>query len=111
MSDDYQIPVPPSFQAIYTDRRQRLTVPVATLRERSEFCEDLAQQLVERARTLQFDLGLSEDLVLERMHAGLVAAGDAVVSAAEAWWVVHRLAELSDWPPPEIAPPDPNARS
>jgi hypothetical protein len=104
MSDEYQIPVPPSFQALYVDRRQRLTVPVAELRERSEFCEDLALQLMERAQALQFDLGLSEDLVLERMHAGLCEA-DGIVSPPEAGWVIRRLAELLDWPALELPPP------
>jgi hypothetical protein len=99
MSDEYQIPVPPSFQALYVDRRQRLTVPVTALRERSEFCEDLAQQLMERAQALQFDLGLPEDLVLERMHTGLCEAA-GIVSPAEAGWVIHRLAELLGWPQP-----------
>jgi len=49
-------------------------------------------------------LGVTEDDVLERVHRGLLtgeAAGDAVVSADEAWWVVHRLAELLGWPDPE----------
>ena len=46
MSDDYQIHIPPSFFALYTDARQRLAEPIATVRERYEVCEDLANHLV-----------------------------------------------------------------
>ena len=49
MSDEYQIEIPPSFTALYSDARHRLTVPLRTLRDRYEVCEDLAQHLTHNA--------------------------------------------------------------
>lgn len=96
-SDDYQIPIPPSFEAVYRDARGRLTVPLAEFRARYELCEDMAQMLVEPCQARLHDQGLSEDLILDRTEAGLAAAG-ADFSAAEASWVTTRLAELLGWP-------------
>jgi hypothetical protein len=96
MSDEYQIEVPPSFYALYTDTRRRLTVPLRELRQRYELCEDTAQGLVEPGRHIHFDLGLSEDEVINQLHAGL-SGPDAPVPAAEAVWILKRLAELLDW--------------
>jgi hypothetical protein len=96
MSDEYQIHVPPSFYALYTDARQRLTVPLAELRERSELCEDLAQHLSERASAQHFGTGASHESVLADCLRGLQAG--PVVTPDEAVWVVHRLAELLGWP-------------
>jgi len=96
MSDEYQIHVPPSFYALYTDARQRLTVPLGELRERYELCEDLAQHLSERASAQHFGTGASTDAVLADCRRGLQAG--PVVSPDEAVWVVHRLAELLGWP-------------
>ena len=96
MTDEYQIELPPSFIALHVDARQRLNVPVRTLRERYELCEDLSQQLVDHARTTHFAHGISEDEVLTRMHRGLLAP-QPQVSAPEAAWVVRRLAELLGW--------------
>ena len=47
MSDEYQIHIPPSFEAVYRDARHRLTVSRDTFRARYELCEDMAQMLVE----------------------------------------------------------------
>ncbi|WP_047198299.1 hypothetical protein [Caldimonas brevitalea] len=97
MSDEYQIEIPPSFYALYTDARRRLTVPLNVLRARYDLCEDLAQQLVGHARNQHHGShGLREDEVLRRCRLGL-STPDAGVSAAEAGWVVRRLAELLDW--------------
>ena len=97
MSDENQIFVPPSFVAVHSDARGRLGVAKDELRLRYELCEDLAQHLSEQAKTLEHDMGLSQDLVLQRMHAGLSAATSAL-QAQEAAWVVHRTAELAGWP-------------
>jgi hypothetical protein len=105
MSDEYQIEVPPSFIALYTDSRRRLTLPVRDLRQRYELCEDLAQQLVDHARTTHFAHGISEDEVLQRMHRGLTSP-EPQVEAAEAAWVVRRLAELLEWEPITLPDPD-----
>jgi hypothetical protein len=97
MSDDYQIEIPQSFLALYTDtRRNRLKTPWQEVAQRYELCEDLANLLTTTARDMEFGLGLAEGDVLTRCHQGLL--GDAaVVTPAEAQWVVSRLAELLDW--------------
>jgi hypothetical protein len=97
MSDENQILIPPSFEAVHRDARGRLTLPRADFRARYELCEDMAQLLVERSQAWLHDQGLSEDLVLDRTEAGL-AADEAGFSRAEAAWVVTRLAELLGWP-------------
>jgi hypothetical protein len=47
--------------------------------------------------------------VLQRCERGLCSP-DGVVSAAEAQWVVTRLAELLGWPHPGLETPDPGAQ-
>jgi hypothetical protein len=110
-SDEYQIHIPPSFTALYCDSRQRLNVPLSTLRERYELCEDLANHLVEHCSSLQVTVGSCEAEVLERCQQGLLTT-PSVVSQDEARWVVTRLAELLGWPalvdaPLSATPPTP----
>jgi hypothetical protein len=107
VSDEYQIEIPPSFYALYTDARRRLTEPLRVVRERYEACEDLANHLVEHARNAHHDVGVWQEDVLQRCLAGLQAP-ESGVSAPEAVWVVRRLAELLGWAwtPPEPAPAD-----
>lgn len=102
MSDDYQILIPPSFEAVYADARGRLTVPRDDFRARYELCEDMAQLLVERSQDIHHSQGVSEDIILARTQAGLASEGSGF-SAAEATWVVTRLAELLGWPAPGLA--------
>ena len=108
MSDENQILIPPSFEAVHRDARGRLTLPRDDFRARYELCEDMAQLLVDRSQAWLHDQGLSEDLILQRTETGLAADG-AGFSAGEAAWVVTRLAELLGWPwhalpkPPEAA--------
>lgn len=103
MSEDSQILVPPSFIALFVPpggmkpRESR-----AHISARYEFCEDLAQMLTETASTKLFELGVTEDDVLARIERGLLAEGGPV-DAAEARWVVTRLAELLGWPAPPPA--------
>ncbi|MBP6898669.1 MAG: hypothetical protein KBC73_01205 [Burkholderiaceae bacterium] len=106
MSDDYQIPIPPSFEALYRDARGRLTLPLAQFRERYEWCEDMAQMLVERSQEVHHGQGVAEDIVLARTEAGLAGEGSGF-SPAEARWVVTRLAELLAWPMPDDQPAPP----
>jgi hypothetical protein len=96
MSDDYQIHIPPSFFALYTDARQRLTEPLATVRARYEVSEDLANHLVSHAQVLHHVEVPSEEEILQRIHDGL-STPEAGVSLAEARWIVRRLAELLGW--------------
>ncbi len=99
MSDEYQIHIPPSFVAVHADARGRLQLPRDEFRARYELCEDLAQALMERAQMLQFDLGVTEADVLQRMGQGLRGAESGLVGG-EGVWVVRRLAELLGWPDP-----------
>jgi hypothetical protein len=105
MSDDYQIHIPPSFFAVYTDARQRLREPLATVRARYEVCEDLANHLVQHAQLLHHVEVPSEEEILTRIHAGLNSP-ESGVSAAEAGWIVQRLAELLGWNCPLLGAPD-----
>jgi hypothetical protein len=100
MSDENQIVVPPSFIALFVDPgRTRPNASREHITERYEFCEALATMLVERAQTLQWQLGVTEGDVLARMHAGLLGP-DAPVPENEAGWIVKRLAELLEWERP-----------
>jgi hypothetical protein len=97
MSDENQIHIPPSFFALFADARERLSEPLAVVRERYEVCEDLANHLTEHGSHMLHRLGVSEDEVLRRTNAGLLSP-ESGVSAAEAGWIVQRLAELLGWP-------------
>ncbi len=106
MDDANQIQVPDSFVALFAARGGlRLTQPMAHVRERYELCEDLAQMLTEQARLKQFELGVTEQDVLEKMLQALLQEGSPV-PPPQAQWVVRRLAELLDWPPLETTAPD-----
>jgi len=106
MHDDNQILIPDSFVALCTDARGRLRTPVQQLRERYELCEDLACHLVQQAQTLYHVQAPSEAEILQRIHAGLCTA-ESGVSVAEATWITTRLAELLNWPCPELVAPAP----
>ena len=101
MDDDNQIHVPPSFMAVYSDARGRLTEKADGVRARYELCEDLAGHLVEHAQTLYHVQAPSEAEILRRIHAGLCTA-ESGVAVAEATWIVTRLAELLAWPCPAL---------
>lgn len=98
MSEESQIVVPESFIALYRGPGPagRLSAPRAQIAARYEFCEDLATMLTEQAANRRWELGVAEDDILQRIHQGLLGA-DSGVDAAEALWLVRRLAELLDW--------------
>jgi hypothetical protein len=100
MSDENQFVIPPSFIALFVEPgRIKPSASREAIAERYEFCEDLATMLTERARTMQWELGVTEADVLERMHRGLREPASGL-QAAEAGWVTRRLAELLEWPCP-----------
>ena len=78
------------------------------MRTRYELCEDLAGHLVEQAQTLYHVQAPSEAEILRRIHAGLCAA-ESGVPVPEATWITTRLAELLNWPCPELVPPTPQS--
>ena len=101
MSTGSAIPVPPSFIALHLKPgRVKPAIGWDEMAVRHEFCDDLAQMLTDAARMKQWDLGLDESTVLERMRDALAGAAEPVVSAPEAQWVACRLAELLGWPMP-----------
>ena len=97
-----QMEVPRSFVEIYSSeaagRVRKLVLPLAALQERHEFCEDLAQALVDSSRARLFELRVTEEDVLHKVFVGLTAS-EEVLSRAESQWVVRRLAELLNWEP------------
>lgn len=98
MPDGSQIVIPPSFMALFIPPgRSRPTASHAHIAERCEYCEDLAQMLVDTAQARLWELQVGEHEVLQRVARGL-QGGAAGVDAAEAGWVMTRLAELLGWP-------------
>jgi hypothetical protein len=103
MDDSNQLEVPPSFLALFTSPSgQRLTQPIAVVRERYDLCEDLAQTLTEQASAALFRTGAAEGEVLQQIQLALSAA-QSPVQPIEATWVVTRLAELLGWKDPRAA--------
>lgn len=100
MSEDNQILIPPSFVALFTPPgRYKPTASRDEIARRYEYCEDLATLLTEQARTVHWQLGITEADVLERVHRGLLT-DDSDTTADEAGWILRRLAELLEWPFP-----------
>ena len=97
MSDESQIQIPPSFIALFIPEGR--TKPTASRQEiltRYEACEDLATALMDRARTIRWELNITEQDVLVRIHRGLSDPRSAF-DAGEAQWITQRLAELLEW--------------
>lgn len=108
MSDEEsQFVVPPSFIALFVPPgRIKPTESRAEIARRYDFCEDLAQMLVDVAAARQVERDATAGEVLIPIHRGLVE-GTVCETPAEAEWVVRRLAELLGWKNPELpgAPP------
>ena len=103
MYDDNQTHLPDSFIAVFVPPgRTKPNATRAHIATRYELCEDMAQLLVDHASTKLFELGVTELDVLERVHRGLLVDG-SVVEPLEARWVIRRLAELLNWPAPDLA--------
>jgi hypothetical protein len=94
MSDERQIVVPASFLSIYTPVGQhRPTPPRQWLEERHDWCEDLAQLLLEQVKTKTWTLGITTEDAVARVGQGLADMPETV-STDEAVWVLCRLKEL-----------------
>jgi hypothetical protein len=92
--------VPTSFVALFLEPgRMQPGASSEHIAERYLFCEVLATALVERAVTMQGQLGVSQKEILERLHASLLDP-IAPVPPAQAEWIVLRLAEVLRWPSP-----------
>lgn len=100
MSDENQFIVPPSFIALFiAPGRTKPSETRDVIAERYEFCDDLATMLTDHAKTMQWEMGIAESDVLDRVHQGMMTE-ESVVSPGEALWVTRRVAELLDWPLP-----------
>jgi hypothetical protein len=97
MDHDHQIFIPDSFIALHATPGGRPTLARAELVARYELCEDMANALVEHCQAIHFRDGVDEAEVLRRCHRGLLVE-PAVVTPAQAHWVVTRTAELLGWP-------------
>ncbi len=103
MSDGNQIIIPPSFIALFVEPgRSKPSATREHIYERYDLCEDLANLLTEQATNKLWELGITEADVLERIHQGLGDV-DIGLSAAQAQWVISRLAEILGWQ--EMYPP------
>jgi len=103
MSDGNQIIIPPSFIALFVEPgRSKPSATREHIYERYDLCEDLAHLLTEQATNKLWELGITEADVLERIHQGLGDV-DIGLSAAQAQWVISRLAEILGWQ--EMYPP------
>ncbi|CAN1556643.1 hypothetical protein MCEGE14_02439 [Burkholderiaceae bacterium] len=103
MSDGNQIIIPPSFVALFVEPgRSKPSATREHIYERYDLCEDLANLLTEQATNKLWELGITEADVLERIHQGLGDV-DIGLSAAQAQWVISRLAEILGWQ--EMYPP------
>ena len=97
MYDHNQTLVPDSFLALHSARGRPL-LPRDQMEQRFELCEDLALHTAAFLAAQQQDPDGSDD-ALRRCLDGL-RVEPAAVSAAEAVWVIRRVAELQDWPAP-----------
>ena len=79
VDDGNQTYIPTSFSAQYVPPGKiKPTIGLREMAQRYELCEDLAQLLTEQAANQQFQLGITEDLALERCLQGLLATPDVV---------------------------------
>lgn len=91
-----QIEIPESYLALFKGPGQRLTAPAEVIFAGYDLCEDLAQMLSDKCRSVHQVDNVDERTVLERAHEGLVNPGSPV-GEQQAIWVIRRTAELLDW--------------
>jgi hypothetical protein len=97
MSDESQITIPASFVGLFIpEDRMKPTASRQEIADRYEICEDLATALVDKARTVLWELGVTEHDVLVRIHR-VLREPQSGVSPAEALWVARRQTELLEW--------------
>ena len=108
MDEHSQIHIPESFIRLYASpERARARALAEQIAQRFEVCDELATSLAPRAQELQFKLGITEADVIDKMLDTLLAltgaqdgtepTANAVLSVAEARWVVGHLAEQLGW--------------
>ena len=95
--DHNQTLVPESFLALHS-RHGRALQSREEIESRHELCEDVALHTA-AFLSARHQEGDDTEEALKRCHEGLRADSDAF-AAAEAAWVVRRVAELQGWPQP-----------
>jgi len=95
--DHNQTLVPESFLAIHS-RHGRALFPRAEIEARHELCEDVALHAAAFLAARHHE-GDDTSEALRRCHDGL-RADPGAFTAAEATWVVRRVAEMQEWAPP-----------
>ena len=95
--DHNQTLVPESFLALHS-RNGRALRPRAEIESRYENCENVALHTAAFLAGRHPEGDDTSD-ALRRCHAGL-SADRAAFDAAEAAWIVRRVAELQEWPQP-----------
>ena len=95
--DHNQTLVPEPFLALHS-RHGRALRPRAEIEARYEICEDVALHTAAFMAARQHADDDAGD-ALRRCHEGL-RADPAAFSAAEAAWVIRRVAELQEWEQP-----------
>lgn len=95
--DHNQTLVPESFLMLHS-RHGRALRPRAEIEARHELCEDVALNAAAFLAARQQE-GDDTGAALQRCHDGL-RADPAAFAAAEAAWVVRRVAELRGWEQP-----------
>ena len=99
--DHNQTVVPEAFQALHASHgRPRLSR--AETEARHAACEDIALHTAQFLSERGVEAEDSSD-ALGRCLTGLEAS-DGAASPAEAEWIVRRVAELMDWPQPDVLP-------
>lgn len=97
MSDESQVQIPASFIALFIPAgRVKPSASRQEIAERYELCEDLATALVDKTRTVLWELGVTEHDVLNRIHR-VLSGPTSGVGPAESVWIIRRLAELLEW--------------
>lgn len=106
MSDAWQIEIAPSFVALFVaPGASRPHTARAAVAARYELCEDLAQTLAPTASQMQLARDLHTCAVLAQCLQAITGT-DAVLTLAEARWVMCRLAELLGWDMPVFSDED-----
>ena len=104
--DHNQTLVPESFLALHS-RHGRALGPRDRIEARYELCEDVALHAAAFIASRHQE-GDDTGEALQGCHDGL-RADPAAFAAAEAAWVVRRVAELQEWPQPAwLADPAPD---
>lgn len=93
MYKDSQLYIPASFIALFIDPGQtKPHTPLADIAQRYDWCEDMAQLLVNTTQTQTHRLGITASDVIATVRRNLHQS--ETFTPAEADWIVLRLDEL-----------------